>query len=267
MKRIRYAFFVAPVVLAVWLAGCAGLGLGTGDVNLISIEEEWEMGRQLEAEIAREMDLVRDQAALSYVNQVGQRIVGQTNMRELPWEFHIVDDPAINAFNIPGGHVYVHTGLIEAAGNASELAGVMAHEIAHGVERHATERLTQAYGLSIIAGLVLGQNPGILEQIVAQIAGTGAIASFSRGDEREADELGVRYMFNAGYNPEGMADMFRTLLEERQRRPSRLEQFFSTHPLTEDRIQAIERQIAGLPNRSDLITQDRGFQNLQNRVN
>lgn len=267
MKTVRYVFVLVPLLAILGFAGCAGSGLGGGDFNLISVEEEWQMGQQLETEIAREMDLVRDPTALSYINEVGHRIVNQTNMRQLPWEFHIVDDPSINAFNIPGGHVYVHTGLIDAAGNAAELAGVMAHEISHGVERHATERLTQAYGLSIVAGLVLGQNPGIIEQIVAQVAGTGAIAKFSRDDEREADQLGVRFMYEAGYNPEGMADMFRTLLAERNRRPSGVEQFFSTHPLSEERIAAIERQIAQLPSRSGLITQDRGFRNLQARVN
>lgn len=263
--RIRYTSVVTPVLLAIFLAGCATLGVG--NTNLISIEEEWEMGRQLEAEIAREMDLVNDRTALNYINQVGQRIVNQTSMRDLPWKFHIVDDPSVNAFNIPGGHVYVHTGLIEAANNASELAGVMAHEIAHGVERHGTERLTQAYEMNLIAAVVLGQNPGMLEQLVAQIVGTGAIAKFSRNDEREADGLGVRYMYNAGYNPEGMADMFRTLLEERQRRPSQVEQFFSTHPLSEERIQSIEQQTAQMPRRSGLVTQEQGFLTLQSRVN
>lgn len=266
MKSVRYKLVLFPIVLAMCIAGCAGTGLGTGDLNLISIEEEWQMGQQLEAEIAREMDLVRDQAALSYVNQVGQRMVNQTAMRELPWEFHIVNDPSINAFNIPGGHVYVHTGLIQAANNASELAGVMAHEISHGVERHATERLTQAYGLNILAALVLGQNPGIIEQLVAQIVGTGAIAKFSRDDEREADEMGVQMMYEAGYNPEGMANMFRTLLAERERRPSQLEQFFATHPLSEERIRSIESRVANM-SRSGLITQEQGFRTLQARVN
>lgn len=267
MKQIRYILLLLPILVGIGLSGCATSGVNRGDVNLISLEEEWQMGQQLEAEIAREMDLVRDPSALAYVNEVGQRIVNQTNMRQLPWEFHIVDDPSINAFNIPGGHVYVHTGLIEAADNASQLAGVMAHEIAHGVSRHATERLTKAYGLQIAAGAVLGQNPGIIEQIVAQIAGSGAIAKFSRDDEREADQLGVGYMYQGGYNPEGMVEMFETLLQERQRRPSDIEQFFSTHPLNEERIADIERELSRLPNRSGLITQESGFRNLQARVN
>src|SRR5690606_1570900 len=117
---------------------------------------------------------------------------------QLPWRFHVVQDDAINAFNIPGGVVYVNTGLIARAGSASELAVVLAHEISHGIARHGTERLTTQYGISIVAGLVLGQDPGLVEQIAAQIVATGAIARYSRGAEREADDLGVRYMAGAG---------------------------------------------------------------------
>lgn len=265
MKHLRYTPIFGLLILMGW--GCATTGVNRGDLNLVSLDQEWEMGQQLEAEIAREMNLVRDGDALAYINQLGNRIVNQTNMRDLPWEFHIVEDPAINAFNIPGGHVYVNTGLIEAAGSAAELAGVMAHEIAHGVARHGTERITKAYGLNIVASLVLGNNPGVIEQIVAQIAGTGAIAKFSRDDEREADALGVTYMYNAGYNPQGMVAMFERLLQERQRRPSSIEQFFSTHPLSEERIRNIEREIASLPGRQDLVMNDGGFRAFQSRVN
>ncbi len=264
MQRTLTSWLILPLIVAM-AAACGGGGL-LGDVNLISIEEEWEMGRQLEAEIAREMDLVDDQTALSYINSLGQELIAQTPMSELPWKFHIVSDPSINAFNIPGGHVYVFTGLIDEAENASELVGVMAHEVAHGVERHGTERLTKQYGLSVIAGLVLGQNPGLIEQIVAQVVGTGAIAKFSRDDEREADQLGVRYMYGANYHPRGMATMFQTLLEQRERRPSSVEQFFSTHPLSEERIDNIQQQISELPPSDRLATNDSGFRTLQQRV-
>jgi predicted Zn-dependent protease len=247
------------------LAGCGGGGV-FGGVNLISIEEEWEMGRQIEAQIAQEMDLVRDQVALNYINNLGQRLVSETELSDLPWEFHIVEDPSINAFNVPGGHVYVHTGLIREADSAGELAGVMGHEIAHGVERHATEQMTQQYGLSVLAALVLGQNPSVMEQIVAQIVGTGAVAKFSRDDEREADGLGVRYMYDAGYNPDGMVSMFQTLLAQRQSSPGALEQFFSTHPLSEERIDNIQAEIDALPPTDQLTMHESGFRTLQQRV-
>lgn len=265
MRRIRYyAFLFVPLVVLV--AGCATTGVNRGDINLVSLEEEWQLGQKLEADIARQLPLVNDRAALAYINEMGRRIVAQTEMANLPWKFHIVADPSINAFNIPGGHVYVHTGLIEQAGSAAELAGVMAHEISHGVARHGTERLTKAYGLNIVASLLLGQNPAVYQQILAQIIGTGAIAKFSRSDENEADVLGVRYMYEARYNPQGMISMFRTLLDQRQRRPSSIEQFFATHPLSEDRIENVRSEIRKLPSTQGLVTNESGFRTLQSRV-
>jgi beta-barrel assembly-enhancing protease len=266
MRRRIHVHFQAAVLLAlVAAAGCATSGVNRGDVNVVSLEEEWQLGAQLEADIARQLPLVNDAAALSYLNQLGQALVNQSEMRNLPWEFHIVADPSINAFNIPGGHVYVHTGLIAAADNAAELAGVMAHEISHGVSRHATEQMTKSYGLNIGASILLGNNPAIYEQILASIVGTGAMARFSRNDEREADDLGISYMYNAGYDPIGMATMFEELLSERQQRPSALEQFFSTHPLTEDRINDVTAQAQAL-NRSGLRTNDSGFANFKTRL-
>lgn len=265
MQRIgTMQYIVIPLLLV--LVGCATSGVNRGDLNLVSLEEEWELGAQLEQDIARELTLVNDQAAVSYINEMGRRIVAQTELSDMPWEFHIVRDPSINAFNIPGGHVYVHTGLIDQAGSAAELAGVMAHEISHGVARHGTERLTTTYGLNIIASVVLGQNPEAYQQILAQILGTGAIASFSRSDEREADDLGVEYMYGADYNPEGMIDMFQTLLEQRERRPSSIEQFFSTHPLSEDRLENVRQKVEELPSKQGLVTNESGFSSLQQRV-
>ncbi len=265
MHRIRYTSFVTALLILL-VTGCATSGVNRGDVNLVSLEEEWQLGAQLEQDIARQVQLVNDQTALSYVNQMGRRIVSQTEMRNLPWEFHIVADETINAFNIPGGHVYVHTGLIERAGSAAELAGVMAHEISHGVARHGTERLTKTYGLNIVAGILLGQDPAVYQQILAQILGTGAIAKFSRDDEREADDLGIRFMYGAGYNPNGMVSMFETLLAERKRRPSSIEQFFSTHPLGEERLENVRERIRRLPSKQGLITNESGFATLQQRV-
>src|SRR6185436_8402187 len=116
----------------------------------------WQLGNQLAAEISSQVKIVNDPTG--YVSRIGQKIVAQTPMANMPWTFHLVDDPEINAFAIPGGHVYVNTGLINAANNASELAGVMAHEISHVVARHSTEQMSRQYGAQILAGLVLGQN-------------------------------------------------------------------------------------------------------------
>lgn len=255
----------ACVVLSLLVAGCASGGLG-GGFNLLSVEQEWELGRQLEQDAAKQLRLVRDRSVVGYVDAMGQRLVRHTPFAELPWKFHVVDDPAINAFNLPGGHVYVHTGLIAAAENASELAAVMAHEIAHGVSRHGTENVTRAYGATVIAGLLLGEDPQTHERLAAEILAGGALAKFSRDAEREADRLGMRTMYEAGYDPRGMAGIFETLLEQRQRRPNAVSTFFSTHPLTESRIAEARQMSDELPRRSGLVTRDRQLPAVQREI-
>jgi beta-barrel assembly-enhancing protease len=264
MRRlsIRLPFFL---LLASLTAGGFTLNGCASGFNLVSVDEEWEMGQQLERDVAQQVDVLNDATLTSYVNQIGQRIVSQTELRNRPWRFYVVRDDAINAFNVPGGLVYVNTGLIAAADNTAELAGVIAHEVAHGAARHGTQRMTQAYGLNVAAALLLGQDPGLGSQIAAQIAGGGAIAKFSRDDEREADVRGVRYMARAGYNPEGMATMFAKLMADRQRRPSSVEQFFSTHPLTEERVADVRREARKYPSRG-LTTNDGRYASIRARA-
>jgi beta-barrel assembly-enhancing protease len=233
-----------------------------GNFNLISLEEEWQLGQQLSQDIARQMRVSQD----PYLTELGNRLVRQTSMANLPFNFYVVQDPTINAFAIPGGHVYVHTGLINAASNASELAGVLAHEINHVVARHSTEQISRQYGLSVVAGAVLGQNPAAYQQILAQVLAGGALARFSRDAENEADELGLQAMVGAGYNPNGMVTMFQKLLSERRSRPSSVEQFFSTHPLTEDRIRNMQSRITRMGARANATTDEAGFRSLKSRV-
>ncbi|HVR29667.1 MAG TPA: M48 family metallopeptidase [Thermoanaerobaculia bacterium] len=257
---------------AVALAGvlalsCATSGVNRGDFNLISLEEEWELGAQLARDLEQKLDLVKDGRAVRYLNEVGNAIVRRTELAQAPWEFHLVNDPAINAFNIPGGHVYVYKGLVEAAPDAAAFAGVLAHEIGHGVARHGTEQLSKSYGLSVLGGVLLGRNPAVYEQILAQILAGGAIAKFSRADEREADELGVRYSHQAGYDPLGLARMLEVLLDQRRRSPGRVESFFATHPATEERIADTRQMAAALEGgrRNDPAFDD--FQRVAARAN
>lgn len=234
-------------LLALGSCVCSTGGVNRGDVNLISLDREWAMGEQLAAEIVRQVELVEDPAAQAYIQRLGAQIVAETEFADRSWQFHLVEDPSVNAFAIPGGHVFVHTGLVAAAKDVHELAGVVGHEIAHGVARHGTERMTKLYGLERILSLVLGESPGLLEQIAVQVLGSGAVAKFSRDDEAEADALGLRFIAEAGYDPDGMAAMFTTMLALRERRPNLLERFFASHPLTEDRIAAVEAAAEELP--------------------
>lgn len=257
---LALALLVAP------LLACASSGVNKGQFNLISIEDEWQLGNQLAADLARQLRLVDDPVAQEYVESVGRRVVAQTEMAGLPWRFHLVADPEVNAFTIPGGHVYVNTGLIEKAPNVAAFTGALSHEISHVVARHATEQLSKAYGIEALGGAVLGRNPAVYEQILASILAQGTMARFSRSAESEADRLGAAYMYKAGYDPQGMVQMFQTLLAERQSRPGSVERFFASHPLTEDRIREVQKEISGFPNTGNLIASDPRFEQLQDRV-
>ncbi|MFN3597894.1 MAG: M48 family metallopeptidase [Rubricoccaceae bacterium] len=254
LSSCSFAFRSWVLALLLTLLGAAGCAT-LGGANYYSVEQEWELGRQLEAQLSRELRLVNDAQLTRYVNDLGQQLARQTELGNQPWRFYVVQDRAINAFNVPGGLVYVNTGLIAQAGSASELAGVIGHELAHGARRHGTRRLSRANELSVVAGAVLGRQPGIAQQIAAQIAAQGAFASFSRADEREADRLAVRYMARAGYDPEGLARMFERLAE--QERAGGVA-FFRSHPFSAERVTAVRAE-ARQVQRSGLRTNDNGF--------
>lgn len=257
---------LAALALAASGVGCATTGVNKGQFNVVSLQEEWELGAKLERDLDGQLRIIHDREAEAYINSIGQQIVARTEMSKLPWKFHLVADLQVNAFNIPGGHVYFYSGLIQESEDLSQLIGVMAHEISHGVARHGTEQLTKQYGIAVVASLVLGRNPAVYQQILANIVATGTMMKFSRDAEREADRLGVHYMYEAGYDPEGMPAMFGNLLEIRQRKPSTLEQFFSSHPLTEERISSTRAEISRLQRRDDLVMDTAAFRTFRNRV-
>jgi predicted Zn-dependent protease len=260
VKALAMYFIILFVAIGGLFVGCAGVQSAGGGFNLISMQQEWKLGNRLSRDIARKSNLITDPSSSTYINQLGQRIVQQTPFRNLPWQFHIIQDKEINAFNIPGGHVYVYTGLIQTASMESELAGVMAHEIGHGVSRHATEALSAQLGLSLLTSLVLGKNPSTYEKVVAQIVGNGYLAKYSRNAEREADKLGTYYVYQAGFDPNGIVIFFQKLLEEERRRPSLVEKLFSTHPLTQERIRNVNYEISQFPPKPNLITDEPQFQ-------
>ena len=230
---MRRPALVLPAV-ALLFAGCATLA----GQNYYSVEEEWRLGQQIERQLAGELRLTNDPLVTGYVREMGQRMVRAAGADGVPWRFYVVRDDAVNAFNVPGGLVYVNTGLIENVGSAGELAGAIAHEIAHGIERHGTQRLSKANEANAIAGAVLGRNPGTATQIAAQVAAQGAFASFSRADEREADAVGVRLMAEAGYDPEGLAALLERLAAGERGGGVK---FLRSHPLSSERMETVRR--------------------------
>lgn len=232
---------LAPALVVATTAGAAGCGIST--------QQELEIGQQYAAQINQELPLVQDSDVLRYVNQLGQLIANQGG-RNLDYRFYVVNTDVLNAFAVPGGHVYLNRGLIERTDNLAELAGVVAHEVAHVEARHGVEQMekmqTASLGLNV-AYILLGRAPTGVEEAAINVGGGLYFARHGREAEREADDLAVRYLVNAGIHPGGLVTFFDELLEERKRRPSTIEQWFSTHPLTEERIAEARADIAAVP--------------------
>lgn len=264
LPRTR-TFSLIPAFLAVLVTVAGFTPAEAAGLNLVSVDQEWAMRDDLQAQAARELRLVDDRSALSYLNTVGRRIAAQTPYGNRRWDFFIIQDDAVNAFNLPGGLVYVNTGLIREAESLDQLAGVIAHEIGHGAARHGTQLMTRSYGYGLLAQLALGKDPGQGRQLVAQLVGTGLINNYSREAEREADRLGVHYTYQAGYAPGGIVAFFDKLLNLRARRPSVVERFFASHPMTEERIRIVESEAAGLAQKASLTHDTRNYQSFRSQ--
>ncbi|HVH11929.1 MAG TPA: M48 family metallopeptidase [Longimicrobium sp.] len=255
------------------VVGClGGAAVAAGCAPQVSTQQEVQLGADYSAQINRQLPLLNDAATLNYVNQIGQQLAGIADPRGIRYHFYVVNSDVVNAFALPGGYVYVNRGLIERADNVSEFAGVLAHEIGHVAERHSIEQLQRAQnanlGLNVLYGVLLGRNPSGLEQAGIQVGGSAVFAGYGRDAEREADAVGVRYMVRAGYNPNGMATFFEELLSMQQRQPSRVAQWFSTHPTTQERVNNTRAIIAQTPgaNNANLTTDTRAFQTFRSRV-
>ena len=254
-------------------AAClCGVGVAAGCAPQMSTQQEVQVGAQYAAQINRQLPMLNDRATLSYVNQIGQQFARIADPRGIRYQFYVVNSDVVNAFALPGGHVYVNRGIIERADNLSEFAGVVAHEVAHVAERHSVEQLQRAQnanlGLSVLYGVLLGRAPSTVERAGIQVGGSAVFAGYTRDAEREADREAVSYMVRAGYNPIGLATFFEELLEMQRRQPSGVQQWFSTHPTTQERVSATRQIIAATPGatNANLVTDTRAYQSFRQRV-
>ena len=242
-------------------SGCASAGS-------ISPEQEAQMGAQYAAEINQQLPIVQNSAVHNYINQLGRSIASRVDPR-LNYTFYVVNADEVNAFAVPGGFIYVNRGLIERSATMSELAGVLGHEIGHVVERHGLEQMARMQNTSLgvnLAYVLLGRQPGAVEQVALQGGATAFFANHSRADENQADEVAVQYMVQSGIDPQGMVTMFQRLIEEQKSSPSAVEQWFSTHPLTQDRITHVQSLIDQLGNTSNLRDDTQAYQTFRSRL-
>jgi predicted Zn-dependent protease len=218
--------------------------INKGTINFFSLEKEIQMGRQLAAEIERQVKLLNDPAINEYVNRVGQNIVRNSDAK-VPFTIKVVESDEINAFALPGGFFYVNSGLILAADDESELAAVMAHEIAHVAARHGTKQASKAelVNFASIPLIFMGGVGGFALRQAAGFLIPMQFLQFSRSDEAEADYLGLQYLYKTGYDPGAMVSFFEKLQAKESARPGSVSKMFSTHPPTGDRIEMSKKNI------------------------
>jgi predicted Zn-dependent protease len=215
-------------------------------VNLYSLEKEIAMGRELAQQVERQAKVITDPLIAEYVNRVGQNLVRNSDAK-VPFTIKVLDSEEVNAFALPGGFFFVNSGLILRAENEAELAGVMGHEIAHVAARHGTRSATKG-GLAQIGMLAaaIAIPYGWTGYGVQQVAGLAipmGFLAFSRANEREADHLGLQYMYQAGYDPSAFVDFFEKIETLETRNPGSVSKVFMTHPMTDDRIKASQEEI------------------------
>jgi len=231
-------------------------------------EKEVRQGREAAAEVDRQAKFIDDPMITEYVNRVGQNIVLHSDAK-VPFTIKVIDSDEVNAFALPGGFFYVNKGLLLAADNEAELAGVMAHEIAHVAARHAVENQAKANLLeyaALGASIFLGGIPGMIYQNTAGIGLLGIFMKFSRSAEEEADRLGVQYMYAAGYDPGAMATMFEKLEAKNKKKPGFVSRAFSTHPAPPERRAAALALAARFPEREEYVISSSEFQRVKSRL-
>jgi predicted Zn-dependent protease len=237
-------------------------------VNWYSLEKEIALGKALAQEIERQAKIVDDPIIAEYVNRVGQNLVRNSDAK-VPVTIKVIDAEEVNAFALPGGFFFVNSGLILRAETEAELAGVMAHEIAHIAARHGTRQATrgQIANLATIPLIFMGGWTGYGIRQGASVLVPVTFLKFSRGFEEEADMLGLQYLYKAGYDPTAFIDFFEKLQADEKRKPGTMAKIFSSHPPTDSRIQDAQKNIEEmLPSKPEYVVTTSEFNDVKNRL-
>src|ERR1700746_1517812 len=248
--------------------GNRNVGCGRGVGNWYSVEGQVAMGRRFAQQVEAQVKLVNDPVVTEYVNRVGQNLVRNSDA-QVPFTIKVIDSDVINAMALPGGFFYVNSGLILAADEEAEMAGVMAHEIAHVSACHAARGQTRATLLQVcsIPFLFVGGGIGYAGYEAAGLGGMFGILKFSRGFEAEADYLGVEYMYRAGYDPSAFVSFFEKVQAMEKKKPGTLSKAFDTHPQTPDRIEKSQQEIATvLPAKQQYVVTTSEFDEVKGRL-
>ncbi len=237
-------------------------------VNFYSLEKEIALGKQLAQEVEREAKIIDDPIIAEYVNRVGQNLVRNSDAK-VPFTIKVIDSEEVNAFALPGGFFFVNSGLILKSESEAELAGVMAHEIAHVAARHGTRQATRGtiINYASIPLIFMGGWTGYAIRQGAGLAIPLGFLNFSRGFEREADFLGLQYLYKAGYDPTAFVDFFEKIESMEKKKPGTISKVFATHPMTDDRIKQSQKEIQEiLPSRPEYVVSTSEYSDVKGRL-
>lgn len=205
----------------------------------VSVSEEDELGDQYAEAIRSQLPIIEDSAASAWLSQLGTRLTSVADTENRDWHFYLVDDSTVNAFAVPGGHIFVHRGLIARAGAYSELAGVLGHEVAHVTLRHSVDQMRSRARTGVLVTVfcaIVNVCTSTAARIAIDVGGQALFAKYSRDDEAQSDSAAIGYLLLAGIDPRGIPAMFATLAAERSADPTALDEWFGSHPLEESRI-------------------------------
>lgn len=237
-------------------------------LNFYSLDQEIALGKQLSIEVEKQAKIVDDPLVSEYINRLGQNLVRNSDVT-FPVTFKLIEADEINAFTLPGGFVFINTGLLKLSGTEAELASAMAHEIGHAAARHATRQASrnQLVGLGTIPLAVFGGIGGLAVRQAVNLAAPMAFLKFSREFETEADLLGLQYLWKAGYDPTASIDLFEALESTEHRHPGSVSKLFRTHPLTPDRIEKTQKNIEILlPARAEYVLNTSEYEAVRTRL-
>jgi beta-barrel assembly-enhancing protease len=242
--------------------------INKGTIQFYSVEREVAIGRQLAAEVDRSSKIINDPFVTEYVNRIAQNLVLHSDSK-VPFTIKVIDSEVVNAFALPGGFLYVNRGLLEAAENEAEVAGVIAHEIAHVAARHGVEQASKGELINYISIPLIFMG-GIGGYAIRQGLGLAVpltFLKFSRGAEKEADRLGAQYMWASGYDPTALITFFEKLQAKDKKKPGTLSKLFSSHPMTGDRITEVQALIGQFPDRGEYQISTSEFSLVKTRIN
>lgn len=236
-------------------------------INFYSLDKEVALGRQVAAEVDRQAKFIDDPVVTEYINRVGQNIVLHSDAK-VPFTIKVLDSDDVNAFALPGGFFYVNKGLILAAENEAEVAGVMAHEIAHVAARHGVEQASKATiaNYAMIPLIFMTGGLGTIAYQAAQIGVPLAFLKFGRGAENEADKLGAQYAWASGYDPNALVTFFEKLEKKDKSKPNTISKLFRSHPPTPERISEVRDLVVRFPERDEYIVNTSEFNRVKNRL-